>query len=214
MKKFEIKKKWIGLFSYSEWLQLQEKSSKESLKQNKNFLFGLEHPKSITLGLRSFKDREKNFLVSEKELKEKNIEIFPVLRGGEAALHSPGQLMIYPILNLRALKLKLKNYVECLLDTTISFLKAHQIEAFKKENETGVFTEKEKIAFLGLRFHKGIVSHGLAINVSNDLSLFSLIKNCGLKSASFDSLSSHFVFKKNQELFYEWGHFFFSIFNE
>lgn len=201
---FEMKKKWIGLLSYPNWLQLQEKFFKKSLTQNKNFLFGLEHKKSITLGLRSFKNKEDNFLLPEEELRKQGIEIFYVLRGGQAALHSPGQLMIYPILNLNQLKLKLKDYIELLLDTTICFLDAHKIKAFKKKNEPGVFTKKGKMVFLGLRFHRGITSHGLALNVSNDLTLFSMIKNCGLEKTSFDSLNSHFIFKKNQDLFYDW----------
>lgn len=204
-----IKKEWMGLLFYSKWLRQQEEYLKESLERKKHWLLGLEHHPTITLGLSAEKDVKKNFLISEKKIREQNIEVIKVLRGGKAAFHSPGQLMIYPILNLRELKYsKLIYYIHFLLDTTIDFLDGYGIKGFKKQNKPGVFTKRGKIAFLGLRIHKGITSHGLAINISNDLSFFSMIRNCGLEQEAFDSMKNHFVFQKPQKLFDEWSNLF------
>ena len=199
-----IQREWKGLLDYTDWLPLQKEACQTSLNKKKNFLFGMEHKKSITLGIRSSKKKEDNFVLSETEIKKKEVEIFKVLRGGRAALHAPGQLMIYPVLNLNPLNFKPKEYIQCLLETSIHFLENHNVKVFTKKNEPGLFTKKGKMVFLGLRFHQGITSHGIAINVSNDLSLFSMIKNCGKSKASFDSLREYSVLKRNQDLFEEW----------
>lgn len=128
--------------------------------------------------------------IEEQSLKDDgriDFEIYRVERGGQAVLHNPGQLVIYPILSLRDWNFSVRFYVETLLRVTGEVLKGLGIESFVREgSEPGVYTSQGKIAFVGLRVDRGVSSHGIAINVSNCLADFGAIRSCGVQAAALD----------------------------
>jgi len=100
-------------------------------------------------------------------------------RGGQVTYHGPGQLVAYPLLDLRRLKMGVRDLVTCLEQTIIATLAHFQIDAYAKPKAPGVYVDERKIASLGLRVRRGCSFHGLAINVAMDLSPFLSINPCG-----------------------------------
>ncbi len=148
----------------------------------------LEHPPTLTLGYRmDEKDAEKEITY----FKNKNYDVVRSERGGLLTLHNPGQLLCYPIVNLRSLKMGPFDWIESNLKLIKESLAAFNVPAFYKTDAVGVFTEKGKIASLGFRIKNGISTHGLAINVKNDLQDFYAFNPCGLCSAGADSISNY-----------------------
>lgn len=191
---------WLGTFDYVKALELQE-----SVQQNAELdpaILGLEHPLTITLGRRG--DPLKDVLVGFKTLREKNIPVVAVDRGGQATLHQPGQLVIYPIISLRRLKLGVKCYVETLEETTKQLLAKYGVTAYCRGDEPGLYTMKGKIASFGVRISRGITSHGLALNVHNDLSEFGMIRSCGKSGEVFSRLADYGDYPPLEQLFKEW----------
>ena len=168
-------------------------------------ILGLEHQSVITLGKRG--RVEEDLEVGADELKRRGIELHISPRGGQATLHSPGQLVIYPCVSLMKMGLGVRDYVSLLEKVTQAFLKDLGLEAKPDPEEPGLYTAKGKIAFFGIRVTHAIASHGIAINAGNDLSLFKLIRSCGKASEKFDAIK----LKKNQtmsQLFALWvNHF-------
>lgn len=152
-------------------------------------ILGLEHPFVITLGRRA-----------------KEVPAGPVIRverGGEATLHSPGQLVIYPIVKIRG-RIQVREWVELLQQVTARSLLAVGLETSAGPH-AGLWTSKGKIASMGLRITDGVSTHGLAINVCNDLSLFNRISPCGMKPGSaMDSLASQDISMGTEALFQLW----------
>ena len=178
------------------------------MKSSCHWIFGLQHKSTITLGLRSMRERKRDVLISDEKIRENKIEVIPVLRGGKTTIHSPGQLMIYPILNLKSLGFKLRDYVEFLLNLTIDFLNFYGIKGYRKGKTEGLYTQKGKIVFIGLRVHRGVSSYGLAINVSNDLASFLMIRNCGKDEETFSSMHCYSVSEELDKLFFHWSDLF------
>lgn len=191
---------------YAVALELQNQfvefiQSRSDLKRSK--ILGLEHPSVITLG-RSAKPEEE-IEIQIDSLEDLNIQYYKIDRGGHATLHSPGQLVIYPILKLSDYNLSVREYLCLLQQTTIEFFEQFGIKSFSKESSPGIYTENGKIAFFGIRIKRGIAFHGLSINVSNNTEDFSLIKSCGIKSEKFDQMSFYNVSESLEDLFYSWG---------
>ncbi len=190
--------------SFNDSVELQNEMQEQLLKEEGSFLagkiFGLEHPTVITLGKRGSLSLDVN--VSEEE-----IQVVEIDRGGQATLHSPGQLVIYPILNLRRLNLGVREYVETLEKVTIHSLKQLGIAA-ERGHQPGVFTPNGKIAFVGVRIRRGISSHGISINFSNDLNLFQNIRSCGVQNASFDRVYNYHTDFKIHDFFENWQNLF------
>ena len=138
-----------------------------------------EHPKVITLGRLS---KEQNLYLTKEQAVLKNIEIRPIDRGGDVTLHAPGQLVIYPILNLTNLGRDLKSYMARLEQVAIDLLNDFGILAHRFDGRTGVWVDKEKIVSIGIGVKKWISYHGMGINVNTDLNLFSHINPCGLNA--------------------------------
>ena len=183
-----------------------------NVKKTQFYFLGFEVTKPvITLGLRS---DESHILFNEEQLKQNKLSILSLKRGGEATLHAPGQLVIYPILHLPFLALKVKDFIVKLEEITQSVLKDFGIETKKDSGYAGLYTAKGKICFFGIHISGGVSQHGVSINVHNDLSLFSSIKSCGEKNRRHDSLSLYPSFSLSQkELFLKWcakAHTFFS----
>jgi lipoate-protein ligase B len=198
---------YSGLISYQKGLDLQQQSFDLVKANGRPVAIGCEHYPVITLGRSAQAQNE--FLYSQQELRKKGIEIFETDRGGQATLHSPGQLVIYPIVPLRDYGISVRDFVRTLEITTVEWLKLHKIKAFSSD-EAGVYTERGKIGFVGIRVQNGISRHGLAINLHNDLSLFQSIRSCGVSARSLDSLERAGVLVEMQEAFDQWINVFIS----
>lgn len=176
-----FKAHWMGLTSFEEAYSQQILLHEKVLFGAEGFVLGLEHPTVITLGVRG--------KANVDLLECAGIPVLPTDRGGQATLHSPGQLVIYPILPWKKWGLSPKDCVQELLQTTVDLFNHHGISAFLSKEGTGVYTAHGKIAFCGLRIQQGVSRHGLSLNLSNDLGLFRKIRACGSSSESLTSWS-------------------------
>jgi lipoyl(octanoyl) transferase len=172
----DISVEWFGSCDYEQGLLAQNKAVEEVKKSKIAKIISCEHPAVITLGKRG--QPLTDILTSMETLRKRDIKIVATDRGGQATLHNLGQLVIYPIIPLREWELGVKQYVECLERATAHFLAEYGIEV-TRGYEPGLFSSGKKIAAFGIRVDRGITLHGLAINVSNDLETFSLIRQCG-----------------------------------
>ncbi|MCZ0931539.1 MAG: lipoyl(octanoyl) transferase LipB [Oligoflexia bacterium] len=199
---FEVFYNWAGSVSFGHSLDTQEKL-KALAKKSQFCFFGFNATDPvITLGLRA---DESHILFDENQLKRYNILKLNLKRGGEATLHAPGQLVIYPILSLPCLGLKVKDFIAGLEEITQSVLRGFGVETKKEGKYAGLYTERGKICFFGIHVSGGVSQHGLSINVHNDLSLFSAIKSCGEQNRKHDSLSLYKEFSlSKEELFFKW----------
>ncbi|KAJ4814729.1 Octanoyltransferase [Rhynchospora pubera] len=143
----------------------------------------LQHPSVYTLGTGSLKEHM-NFDVNNAPF-----EVYRTERGGEVTYHGPGQIVIYPILNLRHHKTDLHWYLRCLEEVVIRALSStFSISASRVKGFTGVWIGNEKIAAIGIRASRWVIYHGLAINVTSDLTPFKHIVPCGIKDKEVTSL--------------------------
>lgn len=145
----------------------------------------LQHPPTITLGRRG---KEENLLVKQEELQKKGIKLFYTDRGGDITYHGPGQLVGYPIMNLRDHGLSVGQYVKLLEEVVLLTLKYLRIIAKRLTCTIGVWVGEKKIASLGVRVSRGITTHGFALNVNNDLTPFQFINPCGMENLKVTSL--------------------------
>jgi len=167
----------LGTIDYSKAYALQRDRVHTLLQQGMQTLILCEHPPTLTLGRSS---DEKNILISQEELDEQNVSVHHIDRGGDITLHAPGQLVVYPILDLANFGKDLRSYLHQLEQVAIDLLSDFDIVASRFAGQTGVWTGEKKIASIGIGVRKWISFHGLAVNVNTDLKLFSMIKPCGL----------------------------------
>jgi lipoyl(octanoyl) transferase len=137
----------------------------------------LEHPHVITLGRNG---HHENLLASPQIMERAGISFFPTDRGGDVTYHGPGQLVAYPILDLREWKRDVGAFVRAVEQTIIDTVADYGIEAGRIPKLTGVWVGDRKIAAIGVHLSRWVTSHGLALNVSTDLSYFQYIVPCGL----------------------------------
>jgi lipoic acid synthetase len=169
--------RWLGNLPYSEALILQ-KGLKESVAGEHNpydYLLLLEHNNVITIGRTGDTN---NLLLDSEELEKKGIEFFETDRGGDITFHGKGQLIGYPIMRLQDPK-KVIPFVRSLEQTIIKTLDSFDIEAFSKEDDTGVWTSEGKIASIGVKVSKWTTYHGFALNIFDKLEGFDFINPCG-----------------------------------
>jgi lipoic acid synthetase len=169
--------RWLGNLPYSEALILQ-KGLKESVAGEHNpydYLLLLEHNNVITIGRTGDTN---NLLLDSDELEKKGIEFFETDRGGDVTFHGKGQLIGYPIMRLQDPK-KVIPFVRSLEQTIIKTLGSFDIEAFSKEDDTGVWTSEGKIASIGVKVSKWTTYHGFALNIFDKLEGFDFINPCG-----------------------------------
>jgi len=167
----------LGLIDYQKAYEIQKQWVDQVINGHDAVLILCEHPSVLTLGrLASLK----NFMIPKDAIEKKGIDILDIDRGGEVTLHSPGQLVVYPILDLRNYGKDLKRYLQGLEQVAIDLLKDFGILADRFLGRTGVWVGPDKIVSMGIGVKKWVSFHGLAINVNTDLSLFNLIKPCGL----------------------------------
>ena len=175
MRKLNVR--WLGNLPYSEALILQ-KGLKESVAGEHNpydYLLLLEHNNVITIGRTGDTN---NLLLDSEELEKKGIEFFETDRGGDVTFHGKGQLIGYPIMRLQDPK-KVIPFVRSLEQTIIKTLDSFDIEAFSKEDDTGVWTSEGKIASIGVKVSKWTTYHGFALNIFDKLEGFDFINPCG-----------------------------------
>jgi lipoate-protein ligase B len=192
----------LGRVPYAIALDIQNQWVERILNTSEMAILGLEHPSVITLGRRAKPEEE--IKIKMDSLEDLNIQYYKVDRGGHATLHSPGQLVIYPILKLSSYGLSVRPYLCALQKATISFFAQYGIKTFAKEDSPGIYTEKGKIAFFGIRVKRGIAFHGLSINVTNEMDDFSLIKSCGTNFEKFDQMSLYGVSDSLDQLYCSW----------
>lgn len=150
----------------------------------------LQHPHVYTLGRRG---SDTDILVSTDFLGKLEADVYHTDRGGEVTYHGPGQLVGYPILNLRAAELGPLAYVRALERIIISTLAELDIDATAEDKPTGVWVDDAKIAAIGVRVSRGVTMHGFALNVNPDLSYFNHIVPCGMPDAKVTSIAEQAV---------------------
>ena len=136
-----------------------------------------EHPPVLTLG-RMFKPE--SFLYTREDILSRGVSIVPVDRGGDVTLHAPGQLIVYVVADLDRYGRDLKAYLGRIEQVAVDLLKDFDILAMSMPGQRGVFIDRNKIVSIGVGVSRWVTYHGLGINVNTDLSLFGLIKPCGL----------------------------------
>lgn len=145
----------------------------------------LEHPPTYTFGVRGGRE---HLLATPAVLAARGAEVVDSDRGGDVTFHGPGQLVAYPILDLRARELRAGAYVRCLEAAVIASLEAFGVRGERVPGRPGVWVEGAKIAALGVRISHGVSRHGLALNVTTDLAWFEQIVPCGIADAAVTSL--------------------------
>jgi lipoyl(octanoyl) transferase len=178
----------LGLVPYAQALALQERLVSERRGGRVgDMLLLLEHPHVITMG--SSSDPE-HVLVSADERDRRGIDLVEVGRGGDVTYHGPGQLVGYPILDLKPGRKDLHRYLRDLEEVIIRAAGSLDVQAHRSPGLTGVWTATGKLAAIGVRVSSGwITSHGFALNVCNDLSWFGTIVPCGIHDRDVTSLS-------------------------
>lgn len=177
----------FGSVPYAEGLRLQDELvASRRAGETPDTLLLLEHPHVITLG--SSAD-EAHVLVEPAERDRLGIEVFEVGRGGGVTYHGPGQLVAYPIIDLKPDRKDLHAYLRDLEEVLIRVAGAHGVPAQRRTGLTGVWTEAGKLAAAGVRVSsQWITSHGVALNVSSDLRFFDRIVPCGIVGEGVTSL--------------------------
>ncbi len=166
----------LGLIDYENALRLQNRLVQARLQEEiGDVLLLLQHPPVITMG----KSGKVQNVLDPRTIQEKNIKVIFTDRGGDVTYHGPGQLVIYPILNLRLHGLSVPGYVGKLEETAIRTLARYGIKARRTEKLRGVWVGNEKVAALGVHLSRWISKHGLALNVNTNLDPFALINPCG-----------------------------------
>ena len=178
---------WLGTVDYLKARELQlALLEKVHAGAEPNTMLLLEHPHVYTKGRLS---KQTDVLLPEEELATKGIPVFETDRGGQVTYHGPGQLVVYPIINLREWGGPVK-YVRALEQVVIATLAEMEITANCESGNTGVWTDQGKIAAIGVKISRGIAFHGLALNVNTDLSLYQNIIPCGIADRSVTSMAA------------------------
>jgi lipoate-protein ligase B len=173
---------------YGEALELQRNIARDRIAGAipRDVLLLLEHPPVVTLGRGS---KEKSLVASPEFLKSKGVEVFEVERGGDVTFHGPGQLVGYPIIDLKRHRQDLHWYLRKIEEALINTLADFGIPGERNPSFTGVWTRGKKIASIGVHARDWVTWHGFAINVTTDLSFFDLIVPCGIDGVVMTSIA-------------------------
>ncbi len=187
MRPIEVRR--LGVIAYADGLELQ----RQLVEQRKagtipDQLLLLEHPPVITLGVKTRQDRS-HVLASPDMLESAGVEIFETGRGGDVTYHGPGQLVGYPIIDLRPDRCDVHRYVRDLEQVMIDAAARLGVTAERVAGLTGAWVGDDKLAAIGVRISRWVTSHGFALNVSTDLSHFDLIVPCGITDRGVTSLA-------------------------
>lgn len=175
-----------GRVSYSDGLALQERAVEALRSGAPEQLLLLEHPHVFTLGRGA---NIGHILAGSEQLLSRSIEVHETGRGGDVTYHGPGQLVGYPIINLKPDRCDVHRYVRDLEEVLIRTIADFGVTGTRISGLTGVWVGNEKIAAIGVRIARWITSHGFALNISTDLSYFQMIVPCGISDKGVTSLS-------------------------
>jgi lipoyl(octanoyl) transferase len=180
--------KRLGVVEYEEALALQQRLV-EDRKAGRigDQLLLLEHPAVITLGVRARSDRS-HVIATPEALSARGVGVFETGRGGDVTYHGPGQLVGYPIIDLRPDRCDVHRYVRDLEEVLIRAVAAFGISAARISGLTGIWVGDAKLAAIGVRISRWVTSHGFALNVNTQLSDFDLIVPCGISDKSVTSM--------------------------
>lgn len=186
MRPIEIRR--VGRIGYDEALELQ-RALVEDRRAGRvaDLLLLVEHPHVLTLGVRGDGGRG-HILATAERLQSLGVSVHETGRGGDITYHGPGQIVGYPILDLRPDRCDVHRYVRDLEEAMIRTLADYRINAGRVKGLTGVWVGADKIAAIGVRISRWITSHGFAFNVSTDLDYFNLIVPCGIADRGVTSL--------------------------
>jgi lipoyl(octanoyl) transferase len=173
---------------YAEALALQ-RSLVEERRAGRidDMLLLVEHPHVLTLGVRGDGGRS-HILVTPETLASRGVEVHETGRGGDVTYHGPGQIVGYPIIDLKPDRCDVHRYVRDLEDVLIRTAAAYGVVGERVEGLTGVWVGREKLAAIGVRIARWITSHGFAFNASTNLEYFNLIVPCGIADRGVTSL--------------------------
>ena len=178
----------LGVIGYQDALDLQQHLV-EDRKAGRiaDQLLLLEHPPVITLGVRARSDRS-HLLETPESLAARGVALFETGRGGDVTYHGPGQLVGYPILDLKPDRCDVHRYVRDLEEVLIRTVGVFGIEAGRVAGLTGIWVGSEKLAAIGVRISRWVTSHGFALNVNTNLDHFRLIIPCGIADKGVTSM--------------------------
>ncbi|HWY50452.1 MAG TPA: lipoyl(octanoyl) transferase LipB [Chthoniobacterales bacterium] len=183
MSDVDLRISWLGRINFADALALQEDivARKREIRDAADEVLLLEHEPVYTIG----RTPDKSSLLGAAHLPH---PLFAINRGGQATYHGPGQLMGYPIVDLRRCGQDLHRYLRWLEQTLIEFLAGFEIEAKQREGLTGVWVGDRKIASIGVGVRHWITMHGFALNVCGDLAPFARIIPCGISDVRMTSI--------------------------
>ncbi len=172
---------------YREAMQLQERLRDACIASSgrTNYLLLVEHPATITVGRRG---NHSDVLASDARLAELGVTVAETNRGGEVTFHGPGQLVVYPIVHLRARGRDLHRFLRDLEGWLVRLCRSYSVPAHADSPHTGVWVEDRKIASIGIAVRRWVSYHGVALNVSTNLTGFDLIVPCGMRQVEITSL--------------------------
>jgi len=177
----------LGLVDYQKaWdLQLALVKGRQSGEIDRDLVLMLEHPAVFTLGRRGGRE---HLLIPEAKLEHAGIPIVQVERGGKITYHGPGQLVVYPILNLARLNIGVADYVTALEAVMIQACAGWGIAVERNEANRGIWVGRKKIGSIGIAVRRDVCFHGMALNVDPDLDPFCWVEPCGLEGVSMTSM--------------------------
>jgi lipoate-protein ligase B len=189
----------LGRRPYGEALAIQRELRRRRIagELTEDVLLLVEHPPVVTLGRGT---RPSSLPLAPEVLQRRGIDVFEVERGGDVTLHALGQLVGYPILDLRGHREDLHWYLRSLEDVLIQTLAGFRIEADRNPGRTGVWTAGRKIASIGIHVKQWVTLHGFALNVTSDLDLFDLIVPCGIPQVVMTSVAAELLSDRDAEL--------------
>ena len=178
----------LGQLDYVEALELQRSLARDRISGAipQDVLLLVEHPPVVTLGRAT---KEKHLVASPEFLQSKGVDVFEVERGGDVTFHGPGQLVGYPIIDLKRHRQDLHWYLRKIEEALINALADYCIPGERNTALTGVWTRGKKIASIGVHARDWVTWHGFALNVTTDLSYFELIVPCGIDGVVMTSIA-------------------------
>jgi lipoyl(octanoyl) transferase len=178
----------LGRVPYAEALELQRSIARDRISGaiSQDVLLLMEHPPVVTLGRSS---KGKNLTASPEFLESRGVELFEVERGGDVTFHGPGQLVGYPIIDLKRHRQDLHWYLRSIEQALINSLADYGIPGERNTSYTGVWTRGKKIASIGVHARDWVTWHGFALNVTTELSYFNLIVPCGIDGVIMTSIA-------------------------
>jgi len=171
----------LGLVEYEPTWRAMQRFTEERDASTPDEIWLLEHPPVFTLGLAG---------KLEHVLAAGEIPVIQTDRGGQVTYHGPGQLVVYPLLDLKRLGFGVRELVMALENSVIGYVAAHGIEARARRDAPGVYVEGRKLASVGLRIRRGASYHGIALNVNMDLGPFTRINPCGYAGLEITQLAA------------------------